>query len=399
VSGKLSVKPAVATSVIEAAHDAQGDLQAWADQLLVACQSLFDGSLINLSVARRMPDHYDVLAASCSDPLVLEHTLAAIQRNGPRVFDHFYRFPGWVTSTQEVRAEHQLPAYEDLNEFHNMTHAQDSLGLVAIVNDVSMACGTTCSAPIRLGRRDRQFLTRVALHLETGLRLRLQPGAARMMLRPDGRVLDASNGLTITARQRASAHVGQVEASRTRRGRSQGTALELWTALVSGTWGLVERRERGIGRYYALLETDHTRHLRALSALEARVAELSARGLSGKAVAYGLGLTPSVVSRSLTSAALKLGVRSRDELVQLAASLLGTGATPPQGTAALSNAERDVLELIRLGFSNARIAAERQRSERTVANQVASLLRKLQVPSRRALGTVRAGHEGSPAAP
>jgi DNA-binding NarL/FixJ family response regulator len=389
VGGKLIVKPAAATGVIEAAHDAEGDLQAWAERLLVASRSLFDGNLINLSVARRVPGRYEVLAAACTDPMVLEHTLAAIERNGPRVFDHFYRFPGWVTSTQEVTTAHQLPAYEDLSEFHSMTHAQDSLGLVAIVDDVSMACGTTSPTRIGLGRRERQFLTRIALHLETGLRLRLQPTAAHAVLRPDGRLLDAGSELSGSARQRLSAHIGQVEASRTRRGRSRGTALEVWTALVSGNWGLVERQEPGIGRYYALLETEHTRHLRALSSLEARVAELSARGLAGKAVAYGLGLTPSVVSRSLTSAALKLGVHSRDELVQLAARLLGTGATPPQGTAALSNAERDVLELIRLGFSNARIAAERHRSERTVANQVASLLRKLQVPSRRALGTVQ----------
>lgn len=389
MGGKFSLKPAVATSVIEAAHDASGDLQAWSDRLLGACLGLFDASVVNFAIARRLPESYEILAAGSSNPSVLELMLAATARNDAREWDHFYRYPRWVTSAQEVKQQDNLPSYDDLQQFHTMTQAQDSLGLIAIVDDVSVVCGATCPSQIRLGQRERQFLTRIALHLETGLRLRLQPGAVQAKLRPDGRLLDAPSELSGSAREQFSQHVGQVEASRTRRNRSQDTALEMWTALVGGSFGLVEREERGLGRYYAVLGTDHTRHLRALSALEARVTELSARGLSGKAVAYGLGLGPSAVSRNLTSAAQKLGVRSRNELVQLASCLLGTGATPPRGAAALSNAERDVLELIRLGFSNARIAQERQRSERTVANQVASLLRKLQVPSRRALGTVR----------
>jgi DNA-binding NarL/FixJ family response regulator len=47
---------------------------------------------------------------------------------------------------------------------------------------------------------------------------------------------------------------------------------------------------------------------------------------------------------------------------------------PAPGT--LTLAEREVLEAIRQGRSNAHIAATRGRSERTVANQVASILRK-----------------------
>jgi DNA-binding NarL/FixJ family response regulator len=53
----------------------------------------------------------------------------------------------------------------------------------------------------------------------------------------------------------------------------------------------------------------------------------------------------------------------------------------------LSPIERDVALAILEGLSNAAIAARRRTSERTVANQVASIFRKLGVSSRRELQT------------
>lgn len=51
-------------------------------------------------------------------------------------------------------------------------------------------------------------------------------------------------------------------------------------------------------------------------------------------------------------------------------------------TATLTDAERDVLERVVAGASNASIARARRTSIRTVANQVASLLNKLGAASR-----------------
>lgn len=48
----------------------------------------------------------------------------------------------------------------------------------------------------------------------------------------------------------------------------------------------------------------------------------------------------------------------------------------------LTAAEREVTALLLEGASNAEIAATRRTSERTVANQVASILRKLGVAGR-----------------
>jgi DNA-binding CsgD family transcriptional regulator len=48
----------------------------------------------------------------------------------------------------------------------------------------------------------------------------------------------------------------------------------------------------------------------------------------------------------------------------------------------LSEAERAVLSLVLAGLGNAEIAKRRGRSPRTIANQVASIFRKLSVSSR-----------------
>ncbi len=149
---------------------------------------------------------------------------------------------------------------------------------------------------------------------------------------------------------------------------------------------MIERVDADGARHYAVVETPRSRRLRALSQLQMSVVELSARGLTGKAVAYALGITGGSVSKSLSEAAFKLGVRNRTELVRLASRLLDAGPTRAPRVE-LTSAEQDVLELVRRGWTNLHIAGVRGRSEHTVANQVASLLRKLGAPSRRALAT------------
>jgi len=58
---------------------------------------------------------------------------------------------------------------------------------------------------------------------------------------------------------------------------------------------------------------------------------------------------------------------------------LPTGTTSPEG---LSSAEREVANDAAAGLSNAAIAKKRGRSVRTIANQLASVYRKLSVASR-----------------
>lgn len=60
-------------------------------------------------------------------------------------------------------------------------------------------------------------------------------------------------------------------------------------------------------------------------------------------------------------------------------------APPDLGRRLLTAAETEVARLAARGLSNAEIAARRNVSVRTVANQMASILRKLGVSSRREL--------------
>jgi DNA-binding NarL/FixJ family response regulator len=56
----------------------------------------------------------------------------------------------------------------------------------------------------------------------------------------------------------------------------------------------------------------------------------------------------------------------------------------------LSPAERDVMSLAQKGLSNSQIAKARRTSDRTVANQLASVFRKLGIRSRLELFALRA---------
>lgn len=161
----------------------------------------------------------------------------------------------------------------------------------------------------------------------------------------------------------------------------------LWAALTAGHLHLVERGASPSRRYLVVESDASSRPARALSPTELEVVALSARGYSTKLVAYTLGVSSSAISRRLATAAAKVGATSRSDLVRLAAILT---RDPHRATAAnvpLTDAERSVLALLVQGLSNDEIAVRRSRSVRTVANQIASLLRKTQSGSRRELMT------------
>jgi DNA-binding NarL/FixJ family response regulator len=71
--------------------------------------------------------------------------------------------------------------------------------------------------------------------------------------------------------------------------------------------------------------------------------------------------------------------------IEYAVLVMPTTAAPPSPD--LSEAERQVVELVLTGLSNEAIAARRGTSARTVANQLQSIYRKLGVASRLELAT------------
>ena len=206
-----------------------------------------------------------------------------------------------------------------------------------------------------LGRYDRMLLGRLCMYLETSWRGRKRSHEVEA-------TVDARGGVSF------------------RPGRSR----DIWHSLLRGQCSLLQQGGRSDRRYDLLENAPHSVDARALTEDEIAVLSDAASGRSVKLIAYSRGLVPPTVSLRLGSAASKIGVASGADLVRLAAVL---GSVPQQiaNAASLTNAETDILELLQRGLSNEEIATARARSVRTIANQVASLLRKTGSPSRRAL--------------
>jgi DNA-binding CsgD family transcriptional regulator len=266
------------------------------------------------------------------------------------------------------------PVFEQMVAFGPKHAYGDGLAIIAHPMPGTVAVMHAWSEhPIELLAHDRRVLTRIALHLDAAFRLRTVPETAVAEISARGAVDRIERAPDA---ERLKAHVKNMRVARKSRD------PKMWAALVEGRVSVVAR-----GGGFLVLENPPSQHsLRALTPGEASVVSLAARGLSTKLVAYGLGVSPSVVSQRLAQAAAKVGLFSRPELLRLA-MLLTRDARSSLDEALLSDAEREVYQLLRRGLSNRAIASLRSRSLRTIANQVASILRKTRRRSRRELLT------------
>ncbi len=284
----------------------------------------------------------------------------------------------------------------------NLTQANDVLGMLAYP-----APGWSATMFAGVGKKHeitpklRATLHRVRIHVEAGLRLRvcshfMPPESEVAVLSPEGKVLHLNRELAAASNSDVLVqHAKSISRVRTKRERSQDDALNVWTALVEGRWSLVERVDSdGKRLYYAYENAPRAVAYRALTEAEATVLDQSIQGLPGKYVAYATGLRESRISEHLLNAAHKLGFRTRNELVQVAATLRATGNYKILA-GDLTPAEAEVLRLVKMGMSNREIAKLRNTSLQTVANQVSSLLRKVGVAGRRGLAAVETAGAGA----
>jgi len=367
--------------VLEAAHAEAADLEEWAGRTAEAGQLLLDAPNVTLSVAERHADHYAELVRA-GGGMALFRNFDGVPLE---VGDCLYRIRQ-VARPIELAPHMPAPFREHWAKLAERTGMHGGGGVMGYVDRICFALYGYTPHEAELGSKDRALLRQVAAHVEAGLALHLRKAKEVAVLRPDGRVEHAEGLARESASQkRLTSHVRGVESVRTRSKRRAPSALDTWTALVNGSWGLVERIDTDGKRFYVIVESPAgASRFRALTPNETRVLELSARGVSGKSAAYALGVSASAISQTLQSAALKIGCRNRTELVYAASLLLGP-TRDERLESRLTAAERDVLSLVRGGFSNAEIAARRATSERTVSNQVARLLKKTNAPSRRVL--------------
>jgi DNA-binding CsgD family transcriptional regulator len=177
--------------------------------------------------------------------------------------------------------------------------------------------------------RTRAAFSRVAAHIVAATRLRravrhnLPPSsvqAAEAVFDARGALLHAEGDAASSgARQALVTAVEHVMTSRGQlRKESSERALEIWRALVSGRWSIVEHSDTD-GKRLILARRNQASvpQPAALNADERLVALYTSWGHSNKLIAYELGLSASTVSSLLRSALRKLGLSSRSELLRV----------------------------------------------------------------------------------
>lgn len=270
----------------------------------------------------------------------------------------------------------------------------------------------TLSSPSKLvidpAPRVRGIWSRVGLHIAAALRLRRRLAAESephdALLDPSGKLQDVANNLR-DDRDALTALTGAVRAMECARSAeirdSPERALALWQGLVAGEWSLVEQWETGGRRYLAAYRNRPSpRDPRGLTPTERSMLKYLALGGTNKDIMYALGLPAGTVSASISQILRKLRLRRRVDLAAFAdpvrlarldlltdadsdLSVLSVDARPRgQAVASLSAAEIEVAALAMRGYSNDRIARERQVSRRTVANQLRSVYEKLDIETR-----------------
>jgi DNA-binding CsgD family transcriptional regulator len=209
----------------------------------------------------------------------------------------------------------------------------DVLGIYA--RDVS---GQLLHVDIAVTRRERLHprtlhrLACVAAHLTSALRLRLAGPPApdapstEAVLEPSGAVRHAVRDASRrSVRARLTRAVRELDVARgTLRRSDPDASLALWKGLVDGTWSLVDHWD-GDGRRFVLARRNapHVADPKALTVSERAIVAFLAMGHPVKYVAYLLGLSPSTVATQFALARRKLGVRSREGLVDLFAPRAG----------------------------------------------------------------------------
>lgn len=291
-------------------------------------------------------------------------------RNLGRVVDAMYApattFDAWskrLASTAAQVFEGSLEVSVASTAGRSGLRIDDSSKTLRISGDVADNACVVMSIGYERGRRlfrnERARLLRIALHLEN---------AAFLKITRQVRGTVGWNDRVLVLNDRAP--------------------HELWGDLAQGRASLAST-DLNASRYFILdAPLSWARH-RALTELEANVVRLAAAGRQFKSVADEVRMSAPSVSRALSVAAAKIGVRGTCELLRIAARLTPTSANDQRALVdeELTAAEQEVLALVVAGHSNRAIAALRGRSTRTIANQVGSLLLKTGCASRHVLAT------------
>jgi DNA-binding CsgD family transcriptional regulator len=179
--------------------------------------------------------------------------------------------------------------------------AHDRLIVPAVDDRSGVIVAFALKHPRSPTRREERLFAIIGAHLLAGFKFRLA-AASRDELREHALAVDSA-----AASRYAATH-----------GLERG--------LLDGTWRVVERFDGGGKRYLLARKLPQPERSRlTLTGREAEAITASLQGRSTKQIAYEFGLATSTVCDLLQTAMLKLGVRNRAELAEVAAEVMLPG--------------------------------------------------------------------------
>ena len=398
-------------ALIEAGYNLEGNDESWVKEVLEKATSLFErGFWPTIGTYTYTPRNIQLEHTATHGPSTAIKFLELSIQLRTKAVNRFFREGAPVCSLSEAIYSREPEVGMVMQRITDGV-VQDKLAVKALTGQGSalIMCWlfSKTTTPTAL-ERNRWSL--VASHLGAGLRLRAIASSLTLDAEPVEAIFDPSGKLhdvrekasNASALEKLRETVHRIDKVRTRAGRKDpDAAMKIWEGLVQGRWSLVDYFDRDQRRFVVAIKNDPAYpDPRGLTRRERQVAEFVGLGQSSKEISYTLGVSYSAVTNCTAMAQKKLGLASR---VELAAFFAPSGLRAKLAEVSLANeevlvgayhlidkrcveglteAERAVLAHLVAGSTNNDIADRRQTSEYTVANQVKSIFRKLEVCSR-----------------
>jgi DNA-binding CsgD family transcriptional regulator len=316
-------------AIIEAIYRVDCDPETWLTGILRAAQPVMDQGLglcagtYNASAAELVVESF----VNLGNPVGSSKRIAATSYE----FTPEYVDAAFLGHVCEVGSK--VVGWRDLPFVRENALAKwgivDRIGINGLSNDCTgTILGVHLSERRSLTRAERRSYARIASHLGSAHRLRrcMRAGTAPAdaVITAGGRIHHAEGAAKEKdALSRLSEAACAIDAARSRGGRGEEAALGKWPAMVAARWTLVDYFEGG-GRRYLLARQNQPAAPGpdVLSDRERQVLSYALMGHHDKLIAYELGISDSTVRVLMHRSARKLGVRTREELLNLGRALL-----------------------------------------------------------------------------
>lgn len=168
----------------------------------------------------------------------------------------------------------------------------------------------------------RPVWNQLALHLAAGARLH---GRSVVYDHEDG----SRDAVAVEASERDELRelARRLDHDRLHRATAGDEALELWRGLLLDRWSFVDQFDTDERRFLVLRRNQPRGRRHSLTRRQAQVAFYASLALANKQIAFMVGVSETTVASHLGQALVRLGLRSRAELIQIGA-MLGPAIDP-----------------------------------------------------------------------